>query len=74
MLAYLLISVIGNEQEVLNKLKELDEVKEVHVLFGEWDIIAKIEKDTTEGLSAFVMDNIRPIDDIKVTSTLIVAK
>ncbi|MBC8444381.1 Lrp/AsnC ligand binding domain-containing protein [Candidatus Woesearchaeota archaeon] len=74
MLAYLLISVTENEQKVVDKILELPEIKEAHILFGEWDVIAKVNMDSPEGLSAFVMDKIRPIKEIKLTSTMIVAK
>jgi anthranilate phosphoribosyltransferase len=74
MLAYLLISVTENEQKVVDKILELQEIKEAHILFGEWDVIAKVSIDSPEGLSAFVMDKIRPLKEVKLTSTMIVAK
>ena len=74
MLAYVLIRVVGDEQLVLDDLKQLSSVKESHVLFGEWDVIAKVNTDSPEGLSAFVMEEIRSIKNVKLTSTLIVAK
>ena len=74
MLAYLLISVTENEQKVVDKILELQEIKEAHILFGEWDVIAKVSIDSPEGLSALVMDKIRPLKEVKLTSTMIVAK
>ena len=63
-----------DEKQVLDELKELDEVKQAHVLFGEWDLIAQLEVENTEALGTFMMDKIRSRPDIKLTSTLIVAK
>lgn len=60
--------------QVFEDLNSLPEVKEAHVLFGEWDFIAKIELTDPEGLGGFVVDNIRTIPGVKLTSTLIVAK
>ena len=74
MFAYILINVLDDEQGVQRALENLAPVKEVHILFGEWDLIAKVEMDAPEALSGFVMEKIRCMEDVKVTSTLIVAK
>ena len=73
--AYILISLKeADEEQVLEKLMEMNEVEEAHILFGEWDIIAKLKMDKPEELGTFVMEKIRPLKEIKLTSTLIVAK
>ncbi|MBW2968645.1 Lrp/AsnC ligand binding domain-containing protein [Candidatus Woesearchaeota archaeon] len=64
----------ANEAEIKDKLKVLPEVRDVHILFGEWDLMAKLEIESPEQLAAFVMENIRSIKGVKLTSTLIVAK
>ena len=74
MLAYLLIRVLENENGVMEDLKVMDEVKEVHVLFGEWDILVKLEMPEPEMVGTFVMEKIRSIKEVKLTSTMIVAK
>ncbi|MBS1266476.1 MAG: putative HTH-type transcriptional regulator [Candidatus Woesearchaeota archaeon] len=75
MIAYLLISLGGSgEIEVLDRLTDLDEVVEAHILFGEWDLIAKVEIDSSEHMGRFVMEKIRSLPQIKITSTLIAAK
>lgn len=75
MLAYVLIGLLEcDEREVTAKLLELKEVEEAHILFGEWDIIAKIKAETPEAAGTFVMEKIRSLPDVKITSTLIVAK
>lgn len=63
-----------DEKQVLDELKELDQVKQAYVLFGEWDLIAQLEIENTEELGTFIMDKIRNRPDIKLTSTLIVAR
>ena len=76
MKAYLLVALSNREERMtLENLRELDEVEEAHVLFGEWDLIAKINipNGGPEELGTFVMDKIRPMPEIKLTSTLIVA-
>ena len=74
MLAYLLIRVLENENGVMEDLKVMDEVKEVHVLFGEWDLLVKLEMSNPEMVGTFVMEKVRSIKEVKLTSTMIVAK
>ena len=74
MLAYLLIRVLEDETGVMEDLKVMDEVKEVHVLFGEWDLLVKLEMPEPEMVGTFVMEKIRSIKEVKLTSTMIVAK
>ena len=74
MLAYLLIRVLEDEIGVMEDLKSMDEVKEVHVLFGEWDLLVKLKMPEPEMVGTFVMEKIRSIKEVKLTSTMIVAK
>jgi DNA-binding Lrp family transcriptional regulator len=75
MLAYLLISVKETvETQVFEKLSRMRQVKEVHLLFGEWDFIAKVQAKSTDALSTFVVEKIRSMPEIEMTSTLIVAR
>ena len=75
MLAYVLITLnINKEQEVLDKLKELSNIKEAHIVFGEWDIIALAEVESPEHLSKFIIDNVRVLPEVELTSTMVVAK
>ncbi len=75
MLAYLMITLNSSrEQEVYNLLKNMPEIKEVHILFGEWDLIALVEVESTEHLGTFVIEKIRSLPEVELTSTMIVAK
>ena len=48
MIGYVLISLDKpNEEEMINHLTDLDEVKEAHILFGEWDIAHVVLKQST---------------------------
>ena len=64
----------SKEVDVYEALKALPEVREVHILFGEWDIIAKLELSAPEALGTFVMEKIRSLPGVKLTSTMIIAK
>lgn len=74
MRAFILVSLQQcDERKVLEDLKELEEVKEGYILFGEWDLLVQIELDDAEQLGTFVMDKIREREDVRLTSSLIVA-
>lgn len=75
MLAYVLVALIEcDEQQVLDELLNHKEVVEAHILFGEWDLIVKLNAKTPEDAGTFVMEKIRSLPDVKISSTLIVAK
>ena len=76
MLGYVLISLGAsvNEKIVFDKLADLEKVEDANMLFGEWDIILKLKCTSPDEFSAFVLDNIRVLSEVKMTSTMIVAK
>jgi len=70
-IGFVLIHVsTSRESEVFNKLSKLAEVIELHSLFGEYDLIAKIEAKDYESIGEIVIHKIRTIDGILYTSTL----
>ena len=74
MKAFILISLKeGNEQTLLEELKRLPEIVNAYILFGEWDILTEIELESAEGLGTFVMEKLRSREDVRLTSSLIVA-
>ena len=74
MTAYVLATIkAGSERDVKDKLKAISEVTDVNILYGEYDLIIKIELDGISELSDFILDKIRAISSIERTTTLIVA-
>ena len=59
-----------HEYEVFNKLSKLHEVIELHPLFGEYDLIAKIETKDYESIGQLIINKIKTIDGIIDTKTL----
>ena len=59
-----------HEYEVFNKLSKLHEVIELHPLFGEYDLIAKIEAKDYENIGQIIIHKIKTIDGIMDTKTL----
>lgn len=75
MQAYILINTEqGKEQEIYDKVLDLTEISGAHIIFGEWDVICKVKLNSSEDLGTFILDKIRPIEGVTITSTLIVAK
>jgi len=69
--AYVLINCeIGSEEKVIEELKTIDGVKEVHGTFGAYDILAKVESDQVETLRETITWKIRKINKIRSTLTL----
>lgn len=68
---FVLISTApAEEHEVYNELLTVDEVVELHPLFGEYDLIAKIEAADFNRLGQVVVDRIRSIPGVIDTKTL----
>ncbi len=74
MKAFVLISLLERtERNVLSELKSYPEVRNAYILFGEWDVLAEVEVGSAEELGAFVINNLRSRNDVRLTSSLIVA-
>jgi len=61
---------LGSEGQIIEELKHLSDVKEVHGTFGAYDILAKVESDQTTNLRETIMWKIRKIDRVRSTLTL----
>ncbi len=59
----------GSERYVLKKLQGIAE--EAHIIYGQYDLIAKITVARCEDLEDFILDKLRKIDEIKETHTWI---
>ena len=74
-LAYVLFKVSsGTEREVAQKMIEFEEVMQADVVFGEYDVIARVTTDDLGKLQDFVSDKIRTVPNVLVTSTMIISK
>ena len=71
-IAYVLINTeIGGMEEVLRTLEKIPEVKEAHMFYGVYDIIAKIETESLVQLKNIISSQIRRIKKIRQTYTMI---
>ena len=60
------------QREVAEKISKLPEIQEVHIIAGDWDMIAKVREKDVESLGKVVLDKIREIEGVKETVSLIV--
>ena len=74
-LAYVLFKVgSGSEREVCQKIIELAEVVHANIIFGEYDVVAKVKTNDIDKLEEFVSYKVRKISNVLVTSTMIVSR
>ena len=69
--AYILINCeLGKEENILDSLRHIESVKEVHETFGAYDIIAKIENSDRGKLRETITWNIRKLQHVHSILTL----
>ena len=76
--AFVLVKVEpGHERDVMESLMKLDEVREVHIVPGEWDIIAVVEAEkgivvsSDERVYDIVLDKIEKTRHVQDTNTMV---
>jgi DNA-binding Lrp family transcriptional regulator len=70
-IAFILVNTVpGKETEVYKKLSGMENVSEIYTLFGEYDLIVKVETKDFSQLERIVIDHIRSIPGIVDTKTL----
>ena len=71
--AYVLLNCdLGAESDIIKKIKQVPEVVEVSGVFGVYDIIVKVTSDDMDKLREIITWNIRKIDKVRSTLTMIV--
>jgi len=74
-MAFVLINAdLGAEEELVRELRGIDHVKEVYVVYGVYDIVAKIEADTMEKVKETITWKIRRLEKVRSTLTMIVVE
>ena len=67
----LIIMKSGDENKVIEKLKADPRVKEVYKVYGEYDVIVKLEVEDVSGLTDFRDKVLRKIREAVMSETLI---
>ena len=72
-IAFVLINTeTGFMDEVLKELEKIEGVKEAYTVYGVYDIIAKVEANTMDGIKDIVTWKIRKLSNVRTTLTMIV--
>lgn len=70
--AYVLLRIKpGMDRNVLHNVKKLAQVKAVETVYGEYDMLLKVEIETLETLDSFIFDTVRTIIGVEGSTTLI---
>jgi DNA-binding Lrp family transcriptional regulator len=73
--AYVLISTeIGSEFIVVEELKKVDGVEEVHKLWGVYDIIASVKAETMDKLKFILNKEIEKVGKVNAKLTMIITE
>ena len=68
---FVLISVEPKkERDVYNRLLQIEEIVELYPLFGEYDLIAKIDAKDYDTIGEVVVAKIRSTEGVTTTKTL----
>lgn len=58
-----------SQREAAQKIAEIPDICEVHVISGDWDIIAKARGETIQSVGELVLDKIRNVKGVERTLT-----
>ncbi|MDG6935047.1 MAG: Lrp/AsnC ligand binding domain-containing protein [Nitrososphaerota archaeon] len=73
--AFVLINAdLGAEDELVSELKKIQNVTEVYVVYGVYDLIAKVESDDMEKVKETITWHIRRLEKVRSTLTMIVVE
>jgi len=74
-IAFVLINAeIGSEEDVLNALKGVKGVQEAYIVYGVYDIVAKVQGESMDKLKDIVTWHIRRLDKVRSSLTMIVVE
>ena len=74
-MAFVLINAeIGSEEEVLKELNKVEGVVEAFVVYGVYDVVAKIRADTMDKLKDVATWHVRLLNKVRSTLTMIVVE
>jgi len=69
--SYVLIGCeLGAENEIVEKLKKIDKVKDARVVYGDYDIVVEAEADTESQMDHLITKRIRQLSKVRSTMTL----
>lgn len=65
---------VGKEDSVADQMCRLQGVENVALVYGVYDIVAKLSAETMDGLEGIIIRKLRTVPGIKATVTLVVSR
>ncbi len=73
--AFVMINAeIGEEEEVLKFLNEDIGVEEAYIVYGVYDLVAKVSSDTMKNLKDLIINQIRQAKGVRSTLTMVIVR
>ncbi|MCZ6613423.1 MAG: Lrp/AsnC family transcriptional regulator [Thaumarchaeota archaeon] len=73
--AFVLINAeLGTEESLVANLKKIQNVDEVYIVYGVYDIVVKIVSDSLDNVKQTITSQIRRSDQVRSTLTMIVVE
>jgi len=69
--SYILLSCeVGTEHDLAKQLSTIDEIKNVMITYGEYDVVVEVETENAEKIDKLITSKIRKLEKIRTTITL----
>ena len=65
---------IGKENEVAESISSIPGVESSNVVYGVYDIVAKVSSETNDQLDSVIINRIRKVPFVRSTLTLIISR
>jgi transcriptional regulator, AsnC family len=62
----------GREEDALERLREIDGVREIHLTTGEWDVMLKVVATDTDSLRELMFERVGDMDGFSRSQTMII--
>ena len=63
---------LASMPDVLKKIKAIEGVEEAEMVYGVYDIVAKVKTETMDKLKHLIASHIRALADVRSTQTMLV--
>ena len=62
----------GREEDALDRLRDIEGVREIHLTTGEWDVILRVVAEDTDRLRELMFERIAEMDGFSRSQTMII--
>lgn len=62
----------GGETDAIDRLREIDEVREVHLTTGEWDVVLRVVAEDTDRLRELMFDRVAEVEGFSRSQTMVI--